>query len=284
MLTRKPKARTWTPYVLAFILILAALALGASLLKSARGKVLEAPQTAKPQAPKPQTQNLTDVSTFRMAYIKANGGEHKLAALNSIQTRGTFESGGNTVPFRTIKRRPDKSITTLQMPDYELSFVVNGRSVWQRVEQRGLEPVDTMKEGQEADAMRELGHFFDPFMHVVLSEPKSILSMEATTWEGEPALSLEFKSDSRNMHATVILNPRTLNPILRKEEFADGRTREVFYSDYRSIDGGIREPFQVETYMDAELQSRLIVESCTINVGAPGFLFEFKEPESESGI
>ena len=222
-----------------------------------------------------EVQDLTNLQFFRRAFINANGGEDKLEALKSIQTTGRFESGGQSVPFRTIKRRPDRSITTLKTEDYNLSFVVNAGVVWQRIEQPRREPVDTLKTGDEADAIREMGYFFDPLMHVVLHEPESILEIAETTWEGEPALSIEFKSASRGMRATAIIDPQDMTPLQRVEHFADDSIRKVLYADYHQISGGVREPFLIETYLDDALQNRVTVENCEINIGAASFLFEY---------
>ena len=270
MLSEESKARIWMWWPYAAFLLLTALLVGGFFyfMPSGASQLTEGEKAA-------QIQQLTKPEVFLRAFISANGGEAKLEALKSIRTTGTFESGGQTVPFRTIKRRPDKSITTLQMPDYKLSFVVNGATAWQRVEQPMQDPVDTLKQGEEASALRDLGHFFGPLMHVVLNEPEGIVAIEEASWESEPVLRMEFESKRRKMHATVLIDLQNMAPILRREESADGVTREVFYRDYRQIDGGILEPFSVETYVNGELQSRVLIENCETNVGAPGFLFEY---------
>lgn len=222
-----------------------------------------------------QLLSLSNLQRFRTAYIEANGGEQKLSALKSIRSSGTFESNGQSVRFQTIKRKPDKSITTLKMPDYDLSFVVNGDMVWQRVEQKGMQPVDTLKEGREAEAMRELGHFFDPLMYVVLYEPESIVSIMPTLLDGKDCLLLEMNSPSRKTEARVYIDPIEMVPIHRIEDFTDGRRREVFYADYRAIDEGMLEPFQVETYMNGVLENRVILEKCTANPGVLSSIFEY---------
>lgn len=217
------------------------------------------------------------IRKFREEYIAANGGREAIERLISIRVTGEFESGGQVLPFRTLKRRPDQSITTLHFSDYELSFIVSGDLVWQRVEQPGLEPQDTLKEGAEADAMREMGHFFDALMYTVLYESEAILSVELGVMGELPCYIVEFKSETRGMHAVVHIDQEALTPVLRTERFADGKIREVRYADYRKIYEGMLEPFLVETLMDGELQSRVVLEKAQANIGILKQIFEMPE-------
>lgn len=219
--------------------------------------------------------NLSNSTTFRTAYINANGGEKRLDELQGILSSGTFESGGQTVPFRAIKRRPNQSVTTLKMPKYDLSFIVNGDQIWQRVEAPGQEPIDSLLEGQQGEAMREMGYFFDPLMHVVLLEPEDITSIIPNIWEGQACLLLEFNSGTRNMAARVYIDALELTPIARVENFADGSERKVLYGDYRRNAGGTLEPHLIETFLDDELQNRVVVETIRPNPGVVGFIFEY---------
>ena len=220
--------------------------------------------------------DLTKITYFRSAYLQANGGREAIDRLRSLLVTGTLESGGKTVPFRSIKRHPDQGIFTMSMPEYELSFVVDGDVVWQRVEQPGMEPVDTLMSEKEARATANLGSFFDPIMHVVLDESSAIQRLVADSWEGAPTLRMDFLSAERNMEGTVHLDPETLTPVARIEEFGDGRERLVRYDDYRKIEGGIRQPFLVETFVNGELLNRTRMEKVVANPGVPRFIFEFR--------
>jgi hypothetical protein len=268
----KPKIWLWWPYLLGFLIFLGMIA-GVLYLFAPAPQVSE--DTDPQEMDRAQLRELAKPSNFVQAFIEANGGREKLDQLQSVRSVGTFESGGQSVPFRTIKRRPNRSITTLVMPDYDLSFIVNGDLVWQRVAQPNAEPTDEMKEGREADAMRELGHFFDPLMDTVLNSPEDIVSIMPNIWEGQPCLTLEFRSVSRGTSARVFIDPNSMTPIMRVEDFGGRSKREVFYSDYRPVDGGMLEPYRVETYIDDKLQNRVIVESVRANVGVIASIFEY---------
>jgi hypothetical protein len=218
---------------------------------------------------------LSRYTNFRHAYLAANGGEDKLAALQSMQARGIFTSGGHSVPFHSLKRRPNQSFTTLKFPDYDLSFVVNGDLVWQRVKVAGQEPSYELKEGIEAEGLRQLGEFFDPIMNPLLFDKGSIERLSASTWESQAALRLDFAADS-GLQAAAYIDPETMRPLARVESFADGKQRKILYSQYQSI-GGMQEPFLIETYMNGELSSRVTLEKSEHNVGTVASIFDYPE-------
>jgi len=221
-------------------------------------------------------EELTRFSAFRLAYLSANGGEEQLEALQSVRASGVMESGGAEVPFFTIKRRPDKSLTTLEMPDYDLTFGVDGDVVWQRVTAEGQAPQYELKTGAEAEALGEMGAFFDPIMGVLLFDLGTIERLSPSQWMGVDAVKVEFYSEEANIRAAAYVDIRTMQPLARIEAFSDGRERKVLYADYRKV-GGMLEPFQVETYLDDVLQSRIVIHKSEANVGAVLALFKYPE-------
>ena len=188
---------------------------------------------------------IADLRAFREAHLEANGGREFLEGLLSTCCSGQYEKAVSRCRF--VRSSDVRAITTLQFPDYELSFVVSGDRVWQRIELPGQEAQDTLKEGAEADAMRDLGYFYDPIMRVILDEPEAILSLDPGVWQDRSCYVMEFKSATRGMQATVYVDAATMTPLLRSETFADGKVRQVHYSDYRKIKGFLQEPYRIET-------------------------------------
>jgi len=226
-------------------------------------------------------EELTLIPAFRLAYLRANGGMENMEAIQSVRTNGIMESGGQGVPFFSIKRRPNQSFTTLKMPDYELSFVVNGDQVWQRLKVPGQAPRHELKTGTEAEAVGQMGDFFDPIMRVLLFNEGKIEELAPGVWEGQEVLKLDFSSDGDNIRGTAYVDILTMHPVARVEDFGDGRERKVLYSDYRTI-GGMQEPFQVDTYLDDVLQSRVIIEKSQVNVGTVASLFQYPGDDDTS--
>lgn len=223
---------------------------------------------------------LSDVGAFRSALIDANGGRQRLDRIQGILSTGTFESGGQTVPFRNIKRRPDDAINIIQMQDHSYSIVVNGKQVWQRIEAPRQEPIDTLLEGEQAASKIDMGYFFDPLMHAALFEPEAISSVIPDTWEGEDCLLVDFNSVTRGLVAQYYVDPVRLTPLARVENFNDGRARKVLYGDYRENKAGTLEPHLIETYVDEELQNRVVIETMRLNPGVLGAIFEFQTDDS----
>lgn len=226
-------------------------------------------------------EELTRFSNFRLAYLRANGGEERLQRLQSVRSSGVFESGGQSLPFFSLKRRPDQSLTTLTFPSYELSYGVDGDVVWQRVTPIGGESVYELKTGDEAEALGQMGEFFDPIMRVLLFDDGMIERLSPSNWQGAPAVKVEFQTEDGYIKAAAYVEIKHMRPLARIEKFTDGKERKVLYSDYRSV-GGMQEPYLVETFIDDVLQSRVVIAKSQINVGAVASLFQFPEKSNVS--
>ena len=247
-----------------------------TLSDSAESTDAAAATNGKMPATDSQLTDLTDLSNFRAAYLRANGGREAINGLQSLLVTGTLESNGQTVPFRSIKKRPNQGIFTMSMPEYDLSLVVNGDQAWQRVEKPGMDPVDTLMNKKQARATANLGHFFAPIMHILLDESSAVKRLEADSWEDIPTLRMDYSSSARKMRGAVHFDPKTMTPIARLENFGEGRERLIRYDDYRAIDGGIQQPFLVETFVDGERINRTQIEKVSANPGILNFIFEFR--------
>ncbi|WPJ97921.1 hypothetical protein SH580_09375 [Coraliomargarita algicola] len=218
-------------------------------------------------------EQLTRFSNFRQAYLRANGGEAALASLQSVRATGIFESGGQQLPFFSLKRRPNQSITTITFPNYELTYVVNGDLIWQRLLMPGAAPLYEVKTGDEALALAQMGDFFDPIMRVLLFDEGIIERLSPSSWMGTPAVKVEFLTKDGQMRAAAYVEIKDMRPLARIEELPDGQERKVLYSDYRIV-SGMQEPFLVETFLNDVVQSRVVLEKSDVNVGAVASLFQ----------
>jgi len=223
-------------------------------------------------------EDLTRFTSFRAAYLEANGGEEQMENVQSVRTTGQMEIDGQTIPFFSLKRRPNQSLTTLKMPEYELTYVVNGDQIWQRIMVPGKDPILELKTGDQAEEIGRMGVFFDPLARVLIFGEGAVESLSPSSWMGTETIKIEFQTNEGSMRAAAYVEVQTMHPLALIEELPDGRERKVIYSDYRSING-MQEPFLIENYLDDELQSRTILEDSRTNVGTVASLFEY--PESE---
>lgn len=209
---------------------------------------------------------LTLPGELRQAYLAANGGEASLKDLQSLRSSGVLENGDQRISFTSIKKRPWQSLLNLRFHTHELSFVVDGDAVWQRVTPRGRSPIVELKEGQEAIQIRRLGAFFDPLMMLFLLDEGRLLAVEEGQWRDRPAIVVRFENADLELKSTAYVDPSTMHQLARVDVASDGGQRTLHYSDHRKVFGLI-EPFTIETRVDGELDNRIKVERIEHNIG-----------------
>lgn len=220
-------------------------------------------------------EDLSRFSNFRGAYLEANGGEEQMENVQSVRTTGLMEIDGETVPFFSLKRRPNQSLTTLKMPNYELTFVVNGEQIWQRIKAPGGETQYERKEGDQAKEIAKMGVFFDPLARVLVFGEGAVERLSPSTWMGNQTIKMEFQTEDAPSSAAYV-DIATMHPLALVQELPDGRERKVIYGNYQSVDN-MQIPFLLENYLDDELQSRVILEESHTNVGTVASIFEYPE-------
>lgn len=217
--------------------------------------------------------DLTQPIAFKRAYLKANGGLELLNVIQSIRMFGAMESAGVTRPFFSMKKRPDQMLLSFDFETYDLTFVVSGDDVWQRTRVLGQADKVEVLEGEQAIAFLGMREFFDPMMQLFFLDKGELHSIEISEWAGEACLSVHFSAKEGGVEMEALVDPKTMNPMVRIERFADGRVRKMVYEDYRSL-CGMQEPFIVETHLDGELQSRIVIEKGEANLGVVPWMFE----------
>jgi hypothetical protein len=215
---------------------------------------------------------LTQPIIFKRAYLRANGGLDLLNVIQSVRMVGRMESGGGNRPFFSMKKRPDQMLLTFGLEAHDLSFVVDGDVVWQRIRKTGQEDQVQLVGDEQAEALLGMREFFDPMMQLFFLEKGELHAIEISEWQDAPCLSVRFSG----VEMEILVDPKTLNPMARIERFADGRERKTVYEDYRSL-RGMQEPFIIETYLDGVSQSRIVVENADVNVGVVPWMFEVPE-------
>jgi hypothetical protein len=213
-------------------------------------------------------------------YLAANGGEETLASLQSARFSGRLETDGETIPYVSIKKRPSQSHLSLQFPNYKLSLVVDGESVWQRVSVEGQSPINTLVDDEDAREIRRLGLFFDPVTMVLLLDQGTIDDVAEGFWEGSRCLILEFENRSLGIDSTAYIDSETMHVLARVDRLKDGSVRTLRFSQYTTVDG-FQHAFSTETYLDGDLENRVVIESARHNIGTFSSFFEFPENAEE---
>jgi hypothetical protein len=264
----------WGPFIL-FALLTAVLIL---IVMRMNGSASES--SGESEGPSLPREEKTLLETLSEDYLAANGGEETLDSLQSLRFSGTLETGGASIPYVSIKRRPNQSHLTLQFPDYKLSFVVDGESVWQRASVPGKEPVDSLVEDESVSEIRRLARFFDPVTSVLLLNEGTVENVTEGDWKDRPCYVLEFTNRDLDLESTAYIDPETMHVLARVDRLGNDSLRTLLFSEYKTIDG-FQHAFKTETYVDDELENRVVIESAKHNVGAFSSFFEIPKSPSE---
>ena len=217
---------------------------------------------------------------FQQAYLNANGGPEMLNKLQTIRVSGWMESQDQRQRFISVKKRPDKSLLTFELEDYDLSFGVNGQTVWQRVAVQGQATQVKLLEQHEAEAIIDSAQFFGPVMRALLLGDGEISDLEAAVWDGQECILVQITRGVQDPTMQVYVAPSTMHALARVETFSDGKIRKTLYKNYQKLEG-MNEAFHVESHLDDVLQSRIIIERGTTNFGVLSKVFDIPQISPE---
>lgn len=236
--------------------------------------------TSTPMAAYGPLDDLLNKSRFQQAYLTANGGSEMLKKMQTIRVSGWVESEGARQRFVSVKKRPDKSLLTLQFENYDLSFGVNGKTAWQRVTLEGQEPQVELLEQKEAAALIDSAQFFGPVMRALLFGDGQISNLKPAIMQGQECILVDIKRREQNTSMQIYVDHSTMHVLARIETFADGKIRKILYGNYQKLEG-MNEAFHIESYLNDALQSRIIIEHGTTNFGVLSKVFDMPQISPE---
>jgi hypothetical protein len=170
-------------------------------------------------------------------YKKASGGG-ALKRIRSTFISGTLKSSdGKTGRFTYQATSPDRFRTDIEVDGTRVSECHNGKSAW-RMDQRGLRTLL----GAEAKRLR-LDALIAGSRLRELSRSRIVPQTPLkSTVEGRAANAIEVIKDDARMK--LFFDASTYLMIKQERERSDG-TEEIFFSDYRAVDG-VMEPFAIK--------------------------------------
>ncbi|MBI3652240.1 MAG: hypothetical protein HY231_14560 [Acidobacteria bacterium] len=169
-------------------------------------------------------------------YKKASGGD----AVKKIKTTfitGSVKSGDAlTGTFTQQTTLPNRFRTDLQVGEQKLSQCYNGKSVW-RMDSKGLRTL----RGTEAKRLRLEALLANSHLRDLAKARIFVQPPVKTSVNGAEAFAIEFNHEEAQ--TTLIFDAQS--GLIRKQErdTAEG-AEEIFYSDYRKVDG-VMEPFAI---------------------------------------
>lgn len=257
-----------------FITLIAIAISSAAIYKviQSMGAKAEADTATLNEYPHGTLSELTDPALFTTTYMSVNSNAELFEGTQTIRVSGHMIRGDNTYPFNVIKKRPDKMLFTTDFGSHEVTFGVSGNAVWQRVRSPRLkEDVFTLIEGPEAEPWLEQRRFFDQIISASLGKGK-ITEITVANWEETDCLKVAILG-TNGASTEILVDPQTMYAIAELRTLPDGTTQQTVFNDYRIVDG-MPVPFKVETLIDGNATSQIIVDSASLNAGVLSKIFE----------
>ena len=227
--------------------------------------------TDEVQFPYGSIQELSDMETFMAAYLAVNCKSDLLDRTQTIHAMGTVESGGHSLSFTLIKKRPDKMRFTMKRGSQEIIFGVSGDTVWQLIRAPRQEDQFARIEGEEAVTWMSQARFFDWIISASQGEGE-IVGIEVEQWSGNDSINVRVIDEYGNTYA-ILIDPQTLHPLAERLTLPNGKVTETIFNDYRDVDG-LPTPFQLTISREGKIVSKIQLNNVTINAGILSHLFE----------
>ena len=226
---------------------------------------------AEVQFPYGSIQELSDTETFLAAYLSVNCKSNLLRSTQTFRAVGTIESGGDSLSFTLIKKRPDKMRFTIKQSSQEIIYGVNADTVWQCIRAPQKEDQFARIEGEEATKWVSQSRFFDWIISASQGEGE-IVGIEVEQWTGNDSLKVRVIDDYGNTYA-IFIDPQTLYPLAERLTLPNGIITETIFNDYRDVDG-LPTPFQLTISAESKSVRKIQLNNATRNAGILSHLFE----------
>jgi hypothetical protein len=167
-------------------------------------------------------------------YKKAAGGSAIKRVKSTLMAGSIKTADGGAGRFTYKVAGPDRLRVDIDATGFKMSECYNGKSAW-RMDERGLRTLL----GAEAkrlrfEALLANSRLQDLSRNRIIARPPA-----KATVEGREANSIEFVKDDARVK--VLFDAKTNLPVKLERERGEG-TEEIFYGDYRAVDG-VLEPF-----------------------------------------
>lgn len=203
-------------------------------------------------------------------YKKASGGR-AVSRIKSTLMIGNLKSGdGSTGRFTYQTSLPGSMRTDIEMGSLKESECYNGKSAW-RLDGRGLRTLL----GEEAKRLRletllSTGRLMDLQRNRIVPQ----LSQGKISVDGRDAIAIEFIRDE--VRVKLFFDAASSLLVKREREAAQG-IDEVFYGDYRAVDG-VMEPFSIRTKRGST-ELAITIERVEHNRGVEASAFHYPQLE-----
>ncbi|WPJ93981.1 hypothetical protein SH580_11110 [Coraliomargarita algicola] len=230
--------------------------------------------TAETQSPRGSIQKLLNPETFMAAYLAINCKAPLLQTTQTIRVTGKIDDGTKNENFVLIKKQPDLMLFTISREAHQITFGVNGQTVWRRIRTPNREPHSTTIDGSEAQTWKSQARFYDRIIEAHLGNGH-ITAIESAEWEDSECLKVHV-TDAEGEKIETFIDPQSMHPLAETQTLPDGTLQKTLYSDYRDVDG-MPIPFFMTTYINDKVMNRIQLNSASLNTGIISKLFEIPD-------
>jgi outer membrane lipoprotein-sorting protein len=211
------------------------------------------------------------------AYYDAVGMEKQLTH-NSMKATGKSVQRGMETPFTMMQKRPGSFRLEVEMQGATMIQAYDGEKGWMTAPWTGsTDPIELS--GAQLDAMKMQADF-DGMLYNYADKGYTVELMGTDDMEGTEVHKLKFTDENGNIFYHFI---DTENHILLKTtsimKQGDAEIEsETYFSNYKDMDG-IIVPFSVESKMNGQTQSQVIIETVEYDMDMDDSIFHMPEVE-----
>ncbi len=211
------------------------------------------------------------------SYYEAVGMEKQLTH-NSMKATGKSVQMGMETPFTMLQKRPGSFRLEVEMQGATMIQAYDGEKAWMTAPWTGsTDPVELS--GVQLDAMKMQADF-DGMLYNYADKGYTVELMGTDDMEGTEVYKLKFTNENGNVFYQFI---DTENHILLKTtsimKQGDAEIKsETYFSNYKDMDG-IIVPFSVESKMNGQSQSQVIIETVEYDMDVDDSIFHMPEVE-----
>ncbi len=167
---------------------------------------------------------------------KATGGDAVKKIKNTTITGSLKTNDGATGHFTMQTFQPDRLRTDIEIGEAKFSECYNGKSAW-RMDKTGLRTLL----GNEVKRLRLEAALAAGRLRELSRSRVFPQTVTKATVDGREAMAIDFAKDEAKVK--LFFDAKT-NLIIKQERETSAGTEEIFYSEYRAVDG-VQEPFAI---------------------------------------
>ena len=202
-------------------------------------------------------------------YVKAAGGGKALSKIQTMTLEGSFSNGvdGKSGTYTFDTKLPNRYYSELVVGDKNVIEAYNGKSAWQ---QTAAGELGTLL-GQEGLELEAASSYYNSHFLNLKKNKLALAFVGHAQVAGKDALQVEVTAPT-GMKREVFFDPET-HLIVKEAGPLGGVNEEVFYDDYRAVDG-VELPYKIELHRGSDVYAVTITRAA-INATVGERVFDF---------